>query len=420
MQIKPKLEKYSIGIGDRFSHQAKAQLQAVIKASQGGKSITPVWNKSYREHQIIGSIPQTTRIEADRAVHELGWEKAYYTDADHINLNNVDSFLDSSDFFTIDVADYIGQKAEKKDVELFVKSNLNLKGKLHLPGLDTVMEISEEQIVSIAEKYLYAVQQAGNIYRYIAEKKGDNKFIAEVSMDETETPQSPLELLLILSALSAEKIPVQTIAPKFSGRFNKGVDYVGDVNQFKNEFEQDLSVIRLAIQNFELPENLKLSVHSGSDKFSIYSIMGKLISQHDCGLHLKTAGTTWLEELIGLAEAGGSGLEMSKLIYNRSLDHFDELCAPYATVIDIEKSLLPDKETVKEWTRTDYTSALRHDLSNDNYNLHFRQLLHVGYKVAAQLGAEFTDELKKNEQVIARNVSENIYSRHLKPLFLNQ
>src|SRR5207248_3658650 len=139
----------------------------------------------------------------------------------------------------------------------------------------------------------------------------------------------------ILAAMAGEKIPVQTIAPKFTGRFNKGVDYVGDVGQFEKEFNDDLAVIAFAIKKYDLPKNLKLSVHSGSDKFSIYAPIRRALARFDAGLHLKTAGTTWLEEVIGLAEAGGDGLALAKEIYAEALAHLDELCAPYAAVIDI-------------------------------------------------------------------------------------
>ena len=149
------------------------------------------------------------------------------------------------------------------------------------------------------------MQDAGKIYRHIAKSKGPENLIAEVSMDETDSPQTPPELLIILAALSDEGIPAQTIAPKFTGRFNKGVDYVGDLAQFEKEFHDDLAVIAFAIGRYGLPRNLKLSVHSGSDKFSLYPIIRRTLPKFDAGVHLKTAGTTWLEELIGLAEAGG-------------------------------------------------------------------------------------------------------------------
>src|SRR6202042_3655814 len=118
----------------------------------------------------------------------------------------------------------------------------------------------------------------------------------EVSMDETDSPQTPPELLIILAAIADEKIPIQTIAPKFTGRFNKGVDYVGDVKQFAKEFEDDLAVIAFAIQQYGLPNTLKLSVHSGSDKFSIYGPIREAPMQTGPVGQVKTAARTWLEE----------------------------------------------------------------------------------------------------------------------------
>ena len=127
---------------------------------------------------------------------------------------------------------------------------------------------------------------------------------------------------------------------------NKGVDYVGNLALFEKEFGDDIAVIAFAVKNYGLAENLKLSVHSGSDKFSIYAPMRRAIRRNDVGLHLKTAGTTWLEELIGLAEAGGAGLQLAKRIYSEALEHVDELSAPYAAVIDIDRAKLPSAATV--------------------------------------------------------------------------
>jgi len=413
-----KLNQYSIGIGDRFAHQAQAQLKAVLLAQEKGVSITPVWNKSYREHQIIGSVPATTRQQADLAVAELGWSAPYFLDADHINLGNVDFFIASCDFYTIDVADYIGKPASLAAVDHFVWQNKKYVGTLRLPGISDVFEITLDLIRQVAEKYLFAVQQAAVIYRHIERQKGAGNFITEISMDETSTPQTPVDLFFILAALAQEKIPVQTIAPKFSGRFNKGVDYVGDLAIFRTEFEQDVAAIKRAIVDFQLPANLKLSVHSGSDKFSLYPIIREIIQHHDAGLHLKTAGTTWLEELIGLAEAGGDGLEIAKEIYRKALKKFDELCAPYATVIDIDWQQLPPVKKVDTWDGPTFAATLRHNPGDARYNLHFRQLLHVGYKVAAEMGDRYLKALEQNAAVIGKNVTENIFERHVRPLFL--
>jgi hypothetical protein len=189
------------------------------------------------------------------------------------------------------------------------------------------------------------------------------------------------------------------------------------VRQFAREFEDDVLVIDFAVKEFGLPETLKLSVHSGSDKFSIYPIMGDIVKKHGKGLHVKTAGTTWLEEVIGLAKAGGEGLELAKEIYANSYGKKDELCAPYLDVIDIDGSKLPSVEEVNGWSSEKFVNALRHIPTHPEYNPNFRQLIHVAYKVAADLGEKYTSLLDKYSEVIGQCVEENIYERHLKRLF---
>jgi hypothetical protein len=412
------LDKYSFGIGDRFCHQGKAQLSALIKAKERGINITPVWNKSHREHTIIGTKPSDTRKEANDAVAALQWDGPYFVDADHIGSSNVEQFIESSDFFTLDVADFIAQSADKADVDAFVKKYDKYIGSLAVKGIEQNLDITRDRITAIASKFLLAVKQAGEIYRHIAEAKGPGSFITEVSMDETDQPQTPVEMLFILAAIADEGIPAQTIAPKFAGRFNKGVDYVGDVNAFSKEFEEDLAVVAFAIGEFNLPKNLKLSIHSGSDKFSIYAPIAKALKKFDTGVHVKTAGTTWLEELIGLAMAAPGGLSIAKEVYVGALHRFGELCGPYATVIDIDTAELPTMDEVEKWDGQRFASALRHDQSCEYYNPNFRQLLHVGYKIAAEMGNRFSSVLEKCEDVIAKNVAENIYERHVRPIFM--
>jgi hypothetical protein len=172
------------------------------------------------------------------------------------------------------------------------------------------------------------------------------------------------------------------------------------------------------VQRYDLPENLKLSVHSGSDKFSIYTPIRRALARFGAGLHIKTAGTTWLEEVIGLAEAGGEGLEIAKEIYAKALEKQEELCAPYASVIDVRVSDLPLVETVQNWTGEQFAAALRHVPDHPEFNLSLRQLVHVGYKVAAQMDGRYLGALGANEEIVGQNVMTNIFERHLKPLFL--
>ncbi len=412
-----KLGKYSIGVGDRFTHQGKAQLRAIMKANETGLGISPVWNKSNREHIYVGTVPADTRREADEAVKALNYTGLYFVDADHINIDTVSKYVESSDFFTLDVAAFIGKKSNKEDVDAFISSCEKYIGQLQLPGMSEPLHVTEELLRSIAGKFLAATQQASEIYAYLKNEKGEGNFITEVSMDEVESPQTPVELLFILKMLADKKVPVQTIAPKFTGRFNKGVDYVGNLDQFAREFEEDVLVIDFAVKEFGLPEELKLSVHSGSDKFSIYPIMADIIRKHDKGLHLKTAGTTWLEEVIGLAEAGGEGLELAKKIYENSYNRQEELCAPYADVIDINGADLPSVEEVEGWSGEKFANTLRHIPGHPDYNPNFRQLIHVAYAVAAKMGSEYADLLVRYADVIGACVEENIYDRHLKRLF---
>ncbi len=414
-----KLLKYSFGIGDRFQKQGVAQLQAIVKAKEFGVYITPVWNKSNREHQIIGTAPLSVRKEAVEAVNILGWDDDYFVDADHINLDTVDNFMDDSDFFTIDVASYIGKKCDQKELDYFMDSCATYTGELRIPGIKEPVKINKKILNKIASKFLFATIKAGEIYRKIEAKKEKGNFVTEVSMDEVEQAQTPIELFFILLMLSNQNVPVQTIAPKFSGRFNKGVDYTGDIRQFEKEFEEDLLVIDYAVKEFGLPDELKLSIHSGSDKFSIYPIMGYLIRKYNKGIHIKTAGTTWLEEIIGLSKAGGEALKFVKEIYYHSLDRIEELTRPYADVIDISLDRLPDKREVESWNSNKMFHTLQHIPEHPDYNKDMRQLMHVGYKLAAERIEDFNKLQHKHTEIIAQCVTENILERHIKRLFVS-
>jgi tagaturonate epimerase len=412
------LEKYSIGVGDRFGHQGRAQLQALVAAKRVGVNIVPVWNKSNREHQIIGTKPADARRAADDAVFALGWKDSYYVDADHIGLKTVDPFLPVSDFFTLDVADFIGKPASEHSIEEFVDRMRPRGESATIPGIPTPVSLQADDLRTFARKYLLAVQEAAKTYRHIAAARPTGNFVIEISTDEAAQPQTPAELFLLLAAIAAEKIPIQTIAPKFTGEFLKGIDYVGNVAQFAKEFEEDVHVIAHAVRTFELPSNLKLSVHSGSDKFSIYPHIHRTIVQRHAGLHLKTAGTTWLEELIGIAMAGGTGLDLARDVYAQAFARIDELCKPYETVIAIDRAQLPDPAAVRSWSSSDFASALRHDPAHRSYNKHLRQLLHVGYKIAAEMGERYIAVLEDSEEIVAGNVTDNLLLRHINPIFI--
>lgn len=412
------LEKYSFGVGDRFAHEARAQLRACLLAAEAGLEITPVWNKSYREHSIVGSEPASVRAAAEAAVAELGWRRPFRVDADHVTEDSVGGFLASSDYFTLDVAEAIGKPAASEEVASFLARHPELAPPGGAADAGAAAALDLPQATRAAEKYLLAAKAAGGIYRRVAAAKDPASFVTEVSMDETDRPQTPGELLLVLAALADEGVPVQAIAPKFTGRFNKGVDYAGDVAAFEREFRADLAAIAQAVSAYGLPASLKLSVHSGSDKFSIYPAIRRALAETGAGLHLKTAGTTWLEEVLGLAESGGEALAVAREIYARACARREELCAPYLAVIDIDPARLPAPGEVRGWSSERFARALRHDPRCADYNPSFRQLVHVAYKIAAELGARYLAQLDACRETIARNVTANLFERHLQPLFL--
>jgi len=411
-----KLPAFTLGIGDRFGHQGEAQLRALQRATAQGIEVSPVWNKSNREHNLIGTEPSSLREEADAAVNALGWKAPYFVDADHINLNTVDRFLNASDFFTIDVADSIGKTPDPAAVERLVAKH---EGEpLDYPGLSSPIRRGPGEIRDAAAKFLAAMQEAGDVYRHIAARKTAGSFVVEVSTDEASSPQTPAELYLILAMLADEGVPVATIAPKFTGQFNKGVDYEGNLADFTREFEDDLIVLKHAGPALGLPEGLKLSVHSGSDKFSIYPVINRLVKQHGAGLHLKTAGTTWLEEIAAIAASGEEGRVLAAGIYADALARYDEVTAPYATVLHIDRSKLPLPEEVASWDGARLSRAIIHEQSCPDFNPHVRQLFHVAFKLAAEAGPKFTDLLRQHSAAVGEAVSGNLWERHLKPLFL--
>lgn len=326
--------------------------------------------------------------------------------------------MDHSNFFTIDVGSFINKKATDEETKAFLKEASVFIGTIEIPGVINKFRIDDKLLLEIAEKYLAAVKEAGRIYRHILSKRKQNDFVVEISFDEVDQPQTPIELFFIIAAVAYEKIPIQTIAPKFVGKFLKGIDYIGDVSIFEKEFEEIILVIEYSKRIFTLPKNLKLSVHSGSDKYSIYPIINKLIKKHNLGIHLKTAGTTWLEELIGLSLSGDKGLNLVKEIYSEGYSRYDELLQPYLHSVEISKDKLPLPSEVMKWNRDQLVNALRHEPKSKLLDTNFRQLLHISFKIAAEKGKIYYDAMEGAREIISNCVTNNLYERHIKHIFL--
>ncbi len=408
-----RLSRFSIGTGDRFGLEGEAQIAAFKELRAHGGEADIVWNKSNREHVIIGSSPADQANAAATSIKNTGWDGKWFVDADHISLKTVDWFLSHCNFFTIDVAETIGRQASAGARAAYLAQAQFLLEKGAAP-----VAVIQADIETVADKFLAAVQEAGNTYRYIAERKPKDSFVVELSMDETDAPQTPAQVAAILVAVAAEKIPLSTFAPRFPGKFLKGIDYVGEVAEFVSAFEAETKIVLWASDRLGLPKGFKLSVHTGSDKFKLYKGIHEIVTRLGAGVHLKTAGTTWLEEIVGLAEADGEGLALAKRVYAAAYARIDELTAPYANVVEIDRARLPRPGEVAAWDSKTFVNALRHEPGSQTMQPDMRQLMHVGFKIAAEMGQEYTGALVEYRESVARNVQRNLYARHLLPIIL--
>ena len=265
-----KLPQYSMGIGDRFAHQGIAQLAAFTQAKALGVEVAPVWNKSNREHLIVHSVPASVRQEADAAVRAEGWQgrirRCRPSSASKRSMGSWRAAI----FLRWTWPIRSGRPPADADIAQFVPSwsrygqgienSRDRRGSGYFPC----------RIQAIARKYLRCVQEAVEHLPLSGRPRGLENFVTEVSMDETDQPRRRSTWCLSWPPWPAKKSRSRRSPPNFPGCFYKGVDYVGDLRQFEKEFNDDLAVLGFAVRGLPCRRILKLSVHSGSDKFSIY------------------------------------------------------------------------------------------------------------------------------------------------------
>jgi len=414
-----------IGMGDRLGLATPGHIRAVR-----GSGVRPVFaQQSIREMTRTRRTAEQVMEDALWGVFEEGFRDGFGADADHLKSTaDLDVTLAAGfRMFTIDPGDHVDNAAGRESVEVLAGKLQGIPwaeletteadcrraflGQVHFVGSDMSLSFDEATLLRAVVKYGRAVAHTRRMHRHLAQAASGRPFELEMSVDETDSPTTPHEHYYVAHELKRLGVPVVSLAPRFIGAFEKGIDYKGDLRAFEAAFVQHVKIARHL-------GPYKISIHSGSDKFSIYEPMRRAIRRSGAGLHLKTAGTTWLEELIGLAEAGSASLALAKEIYAEAFAQRDDLCAPYAAVIDIDPSRLPDPRDVARWTAEQYSGALRHDQGNPLFNPNVRQLLHVGYKVAAHMGDRYTKMLDACEESISRNVTENLFARHIEPLFL--
>ena len=366
--------KFSIGLGDRLGIASAGHIKAVR-----GKGVFPVLaQQSIRELNLTGRTYDEVLADATWAVLQEGYEDGYGADGDHLKTKGEVSMALEAGFsmITLDCSEFIGgselSHADARHMETYRDCTFDL------PGGESI-NISDENYTETIAIYGRALEFAVDIYNELLKDRDDVDF--ELSIDETMTPTKPEAHFLIAAWLKEKGVNVLNIAPRFCGEFQKGIDYRGDLVQF----EKELRLHQAVAEYF----GHRLSIHSGSDKFSVFPIIGRLTGL-DC--HVKTAGTNWLEALRCIATADPA---LFRRMYRFALDNLDGAKAYYH--IYTEKQMAPDDEALKD------TELVRLLDINES-----RQILHITYGYLLKASNPF-----RKPFFITMHACESIYHEYL-------
>lgn len=397
--------KTSAGMGDRLGLATPGHIRAIKKMD--GK-IAPIFaQQSIRENSRTGRTPQEVIDDATWGIFLESWRDGYGADADHLKTTeDIDVCLQAGyTFYTIDPGAYVDNRAETNDLGLLkelvkvlpVELGIDQTGLLNQTISVEHLKISFDELTLLKAmvKYGNAIWHVHNMYEYLKNKAGNNLFELEVSVDETDNPTSHAEHIYIVSELKRLNVKWVSLAPRFVGEFEKGVDYIGDLQEFEEDIKGHAAIARVF-------GPYKISLHSGSDKFSIYKIAAKATK----GLvHLKTAGTSYLEALRTIAELDPAFFQK---IYEFCLNHYETDKVSYH--VSAKLSRAPIASNVENWP------ALL-----DQFDA--REILHVTFGSVLQEKtlegvSAFYDHLinllKENPDLYAQNLEKH-FLRHLLP-----
>jgi tagaturonate epimerase len=396
----------SAGLGDRLGLATPGHVRAVRAA---GGNLAPIFaQQSIREMERTGRTPRQVMDDAAWGVFAEGWQDGFGADADHLKTPaDVDACVAAGyTFFTFDPGDHVDDAAEEADatdlramldhlpwdlLEDTEKDQFGryAKRRFELDGRDLALD--EAVVALAAAKYGRALAHAATLYRHLEGTMGDRPFEVEVSVDETASPTTHAQHLYIANELSRLGVRWVSLAPRYVGRFEKGVDYIGDVALFEEDF-----AVHAAIARRFGP--YKLSLHSGSDKFSIYPAA---VRQARGLVHLKTAGTSYLE---ALRTAAALDADLFRGIYTFALERYGEDRASYHVSASLEKAAEPGDIAGKD------LSALL-----DRFDE--REILHVTFGsvlTREDLRDRLMGVLAAHPEDYAENLEKH-FLRHLKP-----
>lgn len=396
----------SFGFGDRLGSATSGHI-ASLRAATQNKPIAPIFaQQSVRENARTGRTPQGVLDDAMWGVFQAGWREPWGADADHVKeVADLAPFMTAGyTFYTIDPSDYVDNDAQTDNLETLRQKatllpweqlgssyeTMMTQYRAKHPFLDDLRLIfDEETFLRALVKYGRAILHTADIAAALNVQMAGQDYDLEMSVDETDTPTSIHEHYFIANELRLRGIPVVSLAPRFVGKFQKGVDYMGDVDEFEAELAKHMAILH----HFN---SYKISVHTGSDKFSIYGI----INDHAQGyVHVKTAGTSYLEALRVIARQNPPLFrKMLDLAYQR----FQKERKTY--YLDCQ----PDKVPINEQLTDDQLPDLLEQFDS-------RQLLHVTFGsildvYGDDLHAFITDH--EGDYMVGL---ERHFARHLRP-----
>jgi hypothetical protein len=395
--------KKSAGCGDRLGLATPGHVRAIR-----GSSMAPILaQQSIRENARTGRTPQEVMDDALWGVFQEGWREGFGADADHLkNTADIDSCVAAGfTFYTIDPSEHVDNEANAALVAvLSAKVEMTPWPELETSWADTQSRFSTpidlgdfkykmeaEDLLRAAAKYGRVVSHTVKMYRHLETVMGARPFELEMSVDESETVTTVAEHIYIANELKRLGVKWVSLAPRYVGDFEKGVDYIGDLNEFDDSFARHMAVSKTF-------GPYKLSLHSGSDKFSVYPIASRLAGEL---VHLKTAGTSYLEALRAIAEVSP---ELFREIADFARGRYPVDRASYHVSAEVEK--MPDPASLSDDTLT--------SLLDD---FHAREILHVTFGSVLHhpdFRAPFFAALRGDEEVYYRML-ETHFGRHFAP-----
>lgn len=392
----------SAGFGDRLGIATPGHIQAVQ-----GTGVAPIFaQQSVRENTRTGRTPQGVLDDAMWGVFESGWRDPWGADADHMKtLADITPFVEAGyTFFTIDPSDHVDDAAETDDMDTLrrkaaaldwgtLRASLNMLDERYRRTfeIDTVsITFDEHTLLKALAKYGAAVAHTARMAAFLLERLHGRPFDLEMSVDETGTTTSLQEHFFIVSELRRLDVPFVSLAPRFTGRFEKGVDYIGDLGDLDENIAGHAAIMRYFGGSY------KLSLHTGSDKFTVYPIAARYTG----GLvHLKTAGTSYLEALRLMASVNPA-LFRQVLDFSRGRYETDRKTYHVSAVLD------------KVPGSADLSEVQLPDLLNQ---FDARQVLHVTFgSVLDRFGEELRAMLHVHEAEYHTYLRRH-FARHLAP-----